>query len=84
MPMSSACPNAPSSASLAARRRRLFASGDGASRPGVDAVPTIAALPEPSAEARAAAAWRSRVEACQAEARAALRIPFNPPVTWEP
>ena len=83
MPMSAAYLDVSSSASLAARRCRLRAGGDGASRPGVDAVPTIA-LPEPSAEARAAAAWRSRVEACHAEARAALRIPFNPPVTWEP
>ena len=72
---------------LAVRRRvrRLSAGGDGAPRPGLSALPALALRARGPTEAeRAAAAWRSRVEVSQAEARAALRVPFNRPVTWDP
>ncbi|HEX9953219.1 MAG TPA: hypothetical protein VGB53_15720 [Rubricoccaceae bacterium] len=67
------------------RVRRLPAGGDGAPRPGVSDLLTLAVPARVPTEAeQAAAAWRSRVEAGQAEARAALRVPFNRPVTWDP
>lgn len=64
------------------RRARLATrpvGGDGASRPGVSVVPRLVVPANPGA-----AAWRSRLDAARAEARAALAVPFSLPVTWEP
>ena len=55
--------------------------GDGASRPGVADVPRLVVV---GRRASGAEAWRARVEAAQAEAQAALHVPFSPPATWEP
>ena len=57
--------------------------GDGASRPGAGA-PDAPRLVVPARPASEAHAWRARVEAAQEEARAALRVPFNRPGTWDP
>ena len=66
------------------RRATLLAAvrqGDGASHALAPEGPRLV-VPKPTLSA--AEAWRSRVDAAQAEARAALRVPFSPPVTWDP
>ncbi len=63
--------------------RVRVAGGDGASRPDLGSAGTPR-LVVPARRTSEADAWRARVDAAQEEARAALRLPFNPPVTWDP
>lgn len=61
--------------------RLRSAGGDGASRDVMPDSPRVAVADRTRSESEA---WCARLDAARSEAQAALRVPFNRPVTWQP